>query len=125
MNTIGSQHFEANAGGVALRISRCRACGTDWFPAREQCSTCASRDVETTLSSSSGTAYASTVVRIGPPGFAAPYVLAYVDIDGVRLLAQVASATEALAPDTPVTVTCAPITPGAESYAVVAQGVSR
>lgn len=123
MHTIGSEYFEAHAGGVALRISRCRTCDAKWFPAREQCSTCASRDIETTLSSSSGTAYASTVVRIGPPGFEAPYVLAYVDIDGVRLLAQVASATEALVPDTPVTVTCAPITPDAESYAVV--GVSR
>jgi uncharacterized OB-fold protein len=40
-------------------------------------------------------------VRIGPPRFQAPYVLAYVDIDGVRVLAHVES-SEALPPGTPV-----------------------
>src|SRR4029079_9397787 len=86
---------------AVLRITRCRDCGSAWFPARAQCSTCASRDMSEELTSTSGIAYASSVVRIGPPGFEAPYVLAYVDLDGVRLLAHAESA-EALTPGTPV-----------------------
>jgi uncharacterized OB-fold protein len=118
MNTIGAEHFTTEAGRTRLRISRCRACGSGWFPARIQCSTCASRDVAGALSSSSGTAYASSVVRVGPPGFSTPFILAYVDIDGVRVLAHVMSASQALAPDTPVNLIVASITGDAHSYAV-------
>jgi uncharacterized OB-fold protein len=98
---IGAENFLTDGTRAVLRISRCRDCGSAWFPARAQCSTCASRHVSEELTSTMGIAYASSVVRVGPPGFAAPYVLAYVDVDGVRLLAHAASA-EALPPGTPV-----------------------
>ena len=98
---VGADNFLTDGNRAVLRITRCRNCDSAWFPARARCSTCASQDVTEALTSTSGIAYASSVVRIGPPGFEAPYVLAYVDVDGVRVLAHV-RATEALAPGTPV-----------------------
>jgi uncharacterized protein len=98
---VGAENFLTDGTRAVLRVTRCRDCGSAWFPARAQCSTCASRDVTEELTSTSGIAYASSVVRIGPAGFAAPYVLAYVDVDGVRLLAHAESAEE-LTPGTPV-----------------------
>ena len=107
---IGAENFLTDGTLAVLRITRCRDCGSAWFPARAQCSTCASRDMSEELTSTSGIAYASSVVRIGPPGFEAPYVLAYVDLDGVRLLAHAESA-EALTPGTPVELRLATIGP--------------
>jgi uncharacterized protein len=98
---VGAENFLTDGTNAVLRVTRCRNCGSGWFPARTQCSTCASRDVTEELTSTSGIAYASSVVRVGPPRFEAPYVLAYVDVDGVRVLAHVES-TEALLPGTPV-----------------------
>ena len=77
-------------------------CGSRWFPTREICSACAHVRASTEQRTGDrGVAYASTVVRIAPTGFTAPYVLSYVDIDGVRVLAHT-DADRALTPDTPV-----------------------
>jgi uncharacterized protein len=105
---VGADNFLTDGTHAVLRVTRCRHCGSAWFPARTQCSTCASRDVTEELTSSTGTAYASTVVQIAPPRFHAPYVLAYVDIDGVRVLAHAETST-ALEPGTPVQLRLAPI----------------
>src|SRR5690606_11725454 len=94
--------------GVRLVISTCPACGSRWFPPRTVCARCAHDGTGTTLSGRTGTAYASTVVRVGPRGFPAPYVLSYVDIDGVRVLAHT-DGTAALPPDAPVELTSGPI----------------
>ncbi|MEV6227432.1 OB-fold domain-containing protein [Saccharopolyspora shandongensis] len=94
---VGGEWIRRDGDLVALTISRCRSCNSSWFPPREICSTCASDNVEQTVSANHGTAYASTVVRIGPTAFEPPYVLAYVDISGVRVLAHV-DADEALVP---------------------------
>jgi uncharacterized OB-fold protein len=88
-------------GGLGLRVSRCPACQSRWFPPRTVCSTCTSEDLEQRCTSSRGVAYASTVVRVGASGFVAPYVLSYVDVDGVRVLAHTV-ADGALPPDTDV-----------------------
>jgi uncharacterized protein len=98
---VGAENFLTDGTHAVLRITRCRECGSAWFPARTQCSTCASRNLTEELTPSTGTAYASTVVQIGPPRFQAPYVLAYVDVDGVRVLAH-AQTSAALEPGTPV-----------------------
>jgi uncharacterized OB-fold protein len=98
---IGADHYLTDGRRVVLRVSRCRECDRRWFPARAQCSHCASRDVDDEVTSSRGTAYASTVVRIGPARFRPPYTLAYIDVDGVRVLAH-ADGIAALTPGTPV-----------------------
>ncbi|MEV5176647.1 OB-fold domain-containing protein [Streptomyces flaveolus] len=107
---------------TAVTITVCRACSGRWFPPRDTCSTCASTDVEDIASDTRGTVYASSVVRIAPRGFKAPYVLAYVDISGVRLLVHSPSSDRALEPGTPVELTVAPIADTGEgpvtSYAV-------
>jgi uncharacterized protein len=127
---VGAENFLTDGTTAVLRVTRCRNCGSAWFPARTQCSTCASRDVTEDLTSSSGIAYASSVVRVGPPQFLAPYVLAYVDVDGVRVLTHV-EADDALRPGTPVELRLATIGADEEgplkSYAVVpsAKGAVR
>ena len=70
-----------------LTISVCPRCGSRWFPTRDICSACAHSGLDEHRTGDRGVAYASTVVRIAPAGFTAPYVLSYVDIDGVRILA--------------------------------------
>lgn len=102
-NIVRAGDFLTDGTRAVLRITRCRECGSAWFPARTQCSTCASRDVASELTPDTGTVYASTVVRIAPPGFQAPYVLSYTDIGDVRALMH-ASADAALLPGTEVQV---------------------
>jgi scaffold protein (connect acetoacetyl-CoA thiolase and HMG-CoA synthase) len=122
-SAVGAEHFLTDGTRAVLRITRCRNCASSWFPARAQCSTCASWEVDEELTSSAGTAYASTVVRVGPPQFDPPYTLAYVDVDGVRLLAHATSA-DALVPGAPVDLVFAKIGNGDDgalmSYAVAA-----
>ena len=60
-------------------------------------------------------------MRIAPAGFTAPYVLSYVDVDGVRILAHT-DADDALAPDTPVVLSSGPIR---DSSRVTPEGALR
>ena len=71
--------------------SRCTACGTAIFPARDFCPKCRASGAQTRLPlSRQGTVFSYTVVHQAPGGRATPYVLAYVDLDDdVRVLAQV------------------------------------
>ncbi|MDQ6525083.1 OB-fold domain-containing protein [Nocardioides sp. LHD-245] len=93
-------------GGVHLVVSRCARCASPWFPARAVCGSCGSAEVTAERVGPEGTVYASTMVRIGPPAFETPYCLAYLDVDGLRVLAPVQaegrSASGSLAPGTPV-----------------------
>ena len=102
-SAVGAEHFLTDGTRAVLRITRCRNCATaPGFPARAQCSNCASWEVDEEVTSSAGIAYASTVVRVGPASSTPPYTLAYVDVDGVRLLAHATSA-DALFPGRPWT----------------------
>jgi uncharacterized OB-fold protein len=105
---IGGEWINSDGDHATLTITKCHNCGSTWFPPRDVCSSCASPDTETTTTADHGIAYASTVVRIGPAAFRPPYVLAYVDISDVRVLAHV-DALEALPPGTPVTLRVGPI----------------
>lgn len=109
---VGADGIRPN-GTPVLTISVCRRCTARWFPPREVCSTCAHDRLDPVGAGADGVAYASTVVRIGAPGFAAPYVLTYVDVDGVRVLAHTDPADpqhpEALAPGTRVRFTAGPV----------------
>ncbi|MEV6657251.1 Zn-ribbon domain-containing OB-fold protein [Nocardia fluminea] len=98
---VAENFFTHDKTGVRLRITECQDCASRWFPPVAICSQCAGANVVVIESGTTGVAYASTVVRVGPPGFPAPYVLSYVDIDGVRLLAHT-EAPEALEPGSPV-----------------------
>ncbi|WP_435070352.1 Zn-ribbon domain-containing OB-fold protein [Amycolatopsis thermoflava] len=97
---VGGAWIRRDGDRVTLTITRCRACDARWFPPSDVCSHCASHDVRDEPTGESGVVYASTVVRAGPATYRPPYVLSYVDIDGVRVLAHATG--EALAPGTPV-----------------------
>ncbi|GHF18683.1 hypothetical protein GCM10017786_60550 [Amycolatopsis deserti] len=114
---IAGDWIARNGDTTALRISVCRDCSARWYPPREVCSTCASAELTQTVTGDRGVVYASTVVRVGAAGFDTPYVLSYVDIDGVRVLSH-SEGEQALAPDTPVQLTVGAITSGKESHIV-------
>ncbi|MEV7990452.1 OB-fold domain-containing protein [Streptomyces sp. NPDC086077] len=112
---VGAEWTHQDGDRTTLTITVCDNCAARWFPPREACSTCASDAVHDIRSETEGRVYASSVVRIAPRGFQAPYVLTYVDISGVRLLAHSPGAEEAPAPGTPVRLTVAPIAGTGES----------
>ncbi|WP_327686328.1 Zn-ribbon domain-containing OB-fold protein [Streptomyces sp. NBC_00467] len=120
---IGADWTHQDGKRTTLTITVCRACSGRWFPPRDSCSACASGDVEDIASDTRGIVYASSVVRIAPRGFQAPYVLAYVDISGVRILVHSPSSDRALAPGTPVELTVTPIADTGDgtvtSYAII------
>ena len=87
-------HFVVDANGlVQLKATVCERCGSRWFPARVVCAQCRNSPLETRLIGPAGAVYAATVVRTGSSDFSMPYSLAYLDIDDVRVLAQVAGGT--------------------------------
>ncbi|GAB3572728.1 hypothetical protein GCM10027445_30830 [Amycolatopsis endophytica] len=117
--SAGTDRRIVGAGGIRpdgtpiLTISVCPRCTRRWFPQRQICAACAHDELDHVEAGRGGIAYASTVVRIGAPGFATPYVLSYVDVDGVRVLTHTdpadPSKPEALTPGTRVTFTVGPI----------------
>lgn len=77
-----AEFWDACAVGK-LVLPRCNACGElIWYP-RLVCPFCASHDVAYTEVSGRGTIYTFTIMRRGAGPFrdAAPYVLAYVQLD--------------------------------------------
>ena len=70
-----------------VMATRCRRCGTKYFPPRMDCSKCVGSDVEWFEIKGNGRLVTYTVVNYGPTGFEddAPYTLAIADFDGVRV----------------------------------------
>jgi uncharacterized OB-fold protein len=70
-----------------VMATRCRKCGTDYFPPRLDCSKCLGSDMEWFEIKGNGRLVTYTVVNYGPTGFEndAPYTLAIADFDGVRV----------------------------------------
>jgi len=70
-----------------VMATRCRRCGTNYFPPRVDCSKCVGSDVEWFEIKGNGRLVTYTVVNYGPTGFEddAPYTLAIADFDGVRV----------------------------------------
>jgi scaffold protein (connect acetoacetyl-CoA thiolase and HMG-CoA synthase) len=72
-----------------LEGQRCAACGAVQFPPRSACGECRSQTLETYRFSGRGTVYSFAEVAQAPQGFAAPYVVALVELEeGVRVTAQ-------------------------------------
>ena len=70
-----------------VMATRCRRCGTNYFPPRMDCPKCVGSDVEWFEIKGNGRLVTYTVVNYGPTGFEddAPYTLAIADFDGVRV----------------------------------------
>jgi len=124
---VGGEWLADNGSSVSITTSKCRNCARVWFPPRAVCAGCASADLDAVPAGPDGVVYASTVVRIGPGQFAPPYVLAYLDIAGVRVLAHVPG-QQAPQPGTPIRLGIGQI--GADnngpirSYVAIAGGAS-
>tara|TARA_B100001142_G_scaffold226866_1_gene224980 strand:- start:1218 stop:1643 length:426 start_codon:yes stop_codon:yes gene_type:complete len=90
-NSENLQFFEGAEQG-RLVLPRCTACGfVIWFP-REICPECGSQDVDWFEASGNGSIYSCTVTRRIPGswGKAAPFVLAYVELDeGPRVMTNI------------------------------------
>jgi uncharacterized OB-fold protein len=67
--------------------TRCRRCGSNYFPPRMDCPKCVGSDVEWFEIKGNGKLVTYTMVNYGPTGFEedAPYTLAIADFDGVRV----------------------------------------
>ena len=74
-----------------VMATRCRKCGTNYFPPRLDCPKCLGSDVEWFEIKGNGRLVTYTVVNYGPTGFEddAPYTLAIADFDGVRVFGRI------------------------------------
>jgi len=81
-----AHYWEGTARGELL-LQRCRACVTTYFPPQPFCPRCGSDDVEIVRASGRGSLYSYVITHRAAPGFAAPYVIAVVQLEeGPRLL---------------------------------------
>ena len=71
-----------------VMATRCKKCGTSYFPPRVDCPSCLSSDVEWFEVRGKGKLRSYTKVNYGPSGFEAdaPYTLALGEFDGVQIL---------------------------------------
>ena len=93
-----------SAGGAPCLIgARCRDCAKLWFPSGAVCPSCRSQAIAPAPLSRTGRLYAWSRLHVAARGWAAPYVIGYVDLpEGVRVLAHIAGDPDALRPDMPV-----------------------
>lgn len=72
---------DLEAGGPALRGTRCRACGRYTLMSVSVCPLCLSREVEHVAIGRRATLRRWSVVHHGADGFPAPYIIAEVETD--------------------------------------------
>jgi uncharacterized OB-fold protein len=85
--TPETQHFWDGTADGELRLQRCGACDSMYFPPQPICPRCANDDVEVVRASGRGTLYSYVITHRAAPGFEAPYVIAEVELEeGPRLL---------------------------------------
>ncbi len=85
--TVETKHFWDGIAEGELRLQRCRACESTYFPPQPYCPHCTSDDVDVVRSSGRGVLYSYVISHLSPPGFEAPYVIGVVELEeGPRLL---------------------------------------
>ena len=80
-----------------LMTTRCKACGTYYFPPKMDCPSCIHSEVEWVEIKNDGVLVTHTVVHYGPSGFEgeAPYTLALGDFgDGLRIFGRLSKTIE-------------------------------
>jgi len=89
MTPIWPDLLGEDADGPHLLGTRCTACGHVMLGKRGSCAGCWRGDTLAAIQlGRRGTIYSATVIHQGPPGFATPYAVGYVDIEhGVRVFA--------------------------------------
>jgi uncharacterized OB-fold protein len=85
--TPETAHYWEGTANRELRLQRCRACTTTYFPPQPFCPACSDDDVEVVRASGRGTVHGYVITHRAAPGFDAPYVIAVVELEeGPRLL---------------------------------------
>jgi acetyl-CoA acetyltransferase/uncharacterized OB-fold protein len=70
-----------------LLLQHCRSCDQPWYPAQRNCPRCQGDDITIVSASGQGRLVSYVVNHRDTPGFAAPYVIALVELDeGPRML---------------------------------------
>ncbi len=78
-------------GAPCLVGARCRDCAKLWFPSGPICPACRSQAIDKAPLSRTGRLYAWSRLHVAARGWAAPYVIGYVDLpEGVRVFAHIA-----------------------------------
>ena len=102
-----AHYWEGTARGE-LRLQRCRACETTYFPPQPFCPACSSADVDVVRSSGRGSLHTYVITHRPAPGLDPPYVIGVVELEeGPRLLTNVVGVEpdpDALPIDLPVEV---------------------
>jgi uncharacterized OB-fold protein len=83
--------FVANLEKGKVMGTKCRNCGTVYFPPKMDCPACLSSDVEWFEISGTGTLATYSVVTYGPSGFEddAPYTLAIADFGTFKVFGRI------------------------------------
>ena len=88
--TPETKHFWDGTAQGELRLQRCRACESTYFPPQPFCPRCGSADVDIVRSSGRGFLYSYVISHLRAPGFEPPYVIAVVELEeGPRLLTNI------------------------------------
>ena len=86
--------------GPRLLAGKCSSCGALSFPKAAVCCDCLSQDIEPSPLGTTGVLYSFSIVHQAPKGWTVPYALGYVDLpEGVRVLAHINAAPDAIAID--------------------------
>lgn len=111
--TPETAHFWAGTKAEELRLQRCTACSTTYFPPRPFCPECSSSEVEVFTASGRGKVHTYIISQFRSPGFATPYSLAVVELDeGPRMMTNIVGVeqtAEAIQMEMPVQAVFEPI----------------
>ena len=84
-------YYRLSDGKPYLLGSKCRNCGYVAFPKKVDCPSCVTKEsMKETELSRDGKIDTFSVIHVAPPGFTAPYILAYVLLpERVRILSMI------------------------------------
>jgi uncharacterized OB-fold protein len=114
---LDASHVVQAGGSLALRASRCTACGQAAFPASTICPFCLSEEAADLPVTGAATLYTFTRVHVAPKVWVTPYCVGYADFpNGLRLLAKLADAGEGWRADQAVALRVVPAGEGRYRY---------
>ena len=82
--------FEKVSGKWTLVGCKCKQCGQIFFPNREVCLNCSSRDLERANLGRKGKLYSFTIVHMPSEHFKPPYAVGWIELpEGIRIFSQI------------------------------------
>ena len=82
--------FEKVSGKWTLVGGKCKQCGQIFFPPREWCLNCSSRDLERANLGRKGKLYSFTIVHMPSEHFEPPYAVGWIELpEGIRIFSQI------------------------------------